>query len=176
MYATGLGDTNTEKCVIWGSSSGGTDYTLESLYEDQIKPMPRSSESPFGGGAIKDPKFTGTFPEEQAFYLSTNWSAVVDEDEGLNPTDMLSGAHASNEIAEFHTPIHVLAGLLKLNVYLLPDDTVGQTADDFYVTVHLHVKRWKPLVFRPKRKAKRGKKSKRRSSRGFSRTTRYRFS
>lgn len=147
IYGSGMGDTTTEKCVIWGDSSAGTDYSLSDVYNAMVKPMPTASKDPFTNVVIKDPKFTQTFPEEQHIWLTSVLSSTVT---AQLTGDMLAGGDATTPLKVFPEPINMLAGLMKVNVYLVPDDTTLQVADTFAVSVTIHVKSWKPLVYRPK--------------------------
>jgi len=156
IFGTGMGDSSTEKLVLTGASSGGSDFSLEDYYNSAYS-TPAASEDPFTGTAIKEPKWgSDPFPKVQQIHCTATSSANTDADE-LAPH--FGGAITMGDIQSFPVggEANVLCGVLNAAAYIMPDDTISQDEDDFILTITLFVQSWKSLLFSPKRKYKRWK-------------------
>lgn len=160
IYGTGMGDGNTESLVITGTSTGGTDFSLEDYYNSAYE-APSGSRDHFSNSVFKEPKFGDTpFPAIQNVYATATNSAgagVLGENlVGLDPEGLFS-AEAHADMTILPTPIHVLCGLLNVQAYIMADDTVDQIEEDMAMDIAISVVSWKPLVYRPRRKPGRRK-------------------
>jgi len=180
IYAAGLGDTNTEKLVVNGTSSVGSHSSLEDLY-DSLNPLPADSRDEYGV-SIKTPKYTDKFPAIQAF----NWTAhassmaqwsdlesnpvVVDtmEADPFSVHYMNASSHMDYVSFPNDSYLPIFAGLMKHIYYVLPPDVdTGDNPptaeDDWTLTITFYIDSWTPLVY--KRKKNRAiRKSRRMSS------------
>ena len=166
IFAGGIGDSNTEKLCLTGSSTSGTDVCLGDWYNSQDPHGQVLSQSydQFTGDLIKAAKYgTAAYPDTQEVWNTATYSANVNEE--ADP-DSLGGGIAMNDYVPFPSPLNVLCGVMKINVYAGPDDTATQVEDELTLKISYHIKRWKPLVFRPRRKKSRGFRSTWRSKRG----------
>ena len=143
MFSSGIGDTTSEKLMLTGSSTAGTDHTLLDYYNSQHRARSESID-PFTGAVIKAAKFntTSPFPAEQVLWSTSTASSMVDS----NATpDMLGGAIANDSYTPFPSPANVMCGVMKLNVYVMPDDTGSQIEDAMSLTISYHILSFKPL-------------------------------
>lgn len=169
MYSGGIGDTTTEKITVYGASTDGSDYTLEDFFNSQLDPVQTlSSVDPFTSTVIKGNKFNSSgFPHPQNFNVSATSSAIVTSN---NTLTNFSGAISMGDMHEFPIPLNIFCGLMKLNVYVNAPDTDAQIEDNTVLTLTYYISKWKPLVYRPKPRRKKGyratmRKSGRRSRR-----------
>ena len=162
MHAGGIGDSDQEIITIYGNATSGSDFTLEDYINSQHDKV-APSLNPFDSSIIKDAKFdyNATFPDEQSLFVSASSSNIVTD---IGTTDAYSGSVVLDDIDEFPLPVDIFAGMLKLNVYIPVDDTLGQWADSFDLILNFYVQSWKPLVYR--RKPRKAKKTMRRKSSG----------
>lgn len=167
IHASGIGDDNSERVMLYGGSTQGTDYTLQDYINSQHD-APPASVDPFDSTTIKEAKFsTGSrWPASQLLFVSGTSSNVVTD---IGTSDAYSGSVVLDDMKEFPIPVNVLCGLLKLNVYVPIDDTLTQWADSFDLMIHFHVESWKPLVYRPKPKTTKRAARRKSSGRRFSR-------
>ena len=166
IRSTGIGDSNDEHLCLNGNSTGGSHFSLRDYYNStNIVATPVNH---FTGAALKQPKFGGTpFPEIQHLYCAATNSARqgVLSDTFLASTltgssEGLTSAVADSEMNILPTPVNVLCGLLHVNAWVMPDDTTDQIEEDMYMDLAISVTSWKSLVYRPKAKFARKKKSK----------------
>ena len=179
LYQGGLNDSTQDKMVLLGSSNSGV-FSLEDHYESMRPLAPVSRYAP-EGTAIKDPKFTSKYPIPRQFSVTGELTSVATSLEVellLTTLDYtgLSGASSDGDIHVLPEPADVLAGIMHCDVYVIPDDTVGQIQDEVIIEVAIWVEKWKPLVTYGRTRSKYGRRwygSKRRGSRR-SRKGRYR--
>ena len=178
-----MADSNPEKLVLDGSSTAGTDFSLKDFCNTSMFPPQEPSKDHFDDSVYKENKFDDNrygIPFQMELAMSN--SSVVTDVGGLDisgiqvtPGRALSGSIVTVGEYEFPRPTPVLCGVMSYNVFIMPPDTATQTEDDFFIRIQYHLSRWKPLVYRPKRKAPAKKKSRRKSNgrRRYSKT--YRF-
>ncbi len=158
IFGSGMADAGQEKLVLTGNSvatAGVTigHYSLQEYYNDAYE-TPAPSRDPFTDSDIKEAKWGETpFPEIQSLHCTATSSAVVHE--GLIGSG-LAGAITIGDVQQLPVPCHALCGVLEAEAYIMPDDTISQDEDDFFLTVTIFVSQWKPLVFhrKPKRRYK----------------------
>lgn len=161
IFSTGFGDQNDEAVVLFGSSGGGVDFSLQDYYDSMYK-APEASIDHFNNTALKEPKFLTTrFPVSQMFYCSATASTVVTD---VGSSDHYSGSIVNTDIQEFPFDLNILAGVMKLMIYIPQDDTLSQWADTFTVDITYYVSSWSPLVYKAR---KNRRKSSRRTMRRF---------
>ena len=171
IFGSGMADELQEKLVLTGGSTATTgmtvgQYSLQAYYNDAYE-TPAPSRDPFTDTDIKDAKWGDTpFPEVQSLHCTATSSAVVHE--GLLGSG-LAGAITMGDIQTLPVPCHALCGVLEAEAYIMPDDTVSQDEDDFFLTITIFVSAWKPLVAHRSKKrrykrrgSKRGRYGKRR--------------
>ena len=153
IFGSGMSDAAQEKLVLTGSSvqtAGVTvgQYSLTDYYNSSYQ-TPAASEDPFTGSDIKEPKWGDTpFPAEQSMHCTATSSAS-------NIDGKLASAITMGDVQTFPTPCNILCGVLEAEAYIMPDDTISQDEDDFFLTVTIFVETWKPLVFHAKRSKRR---------------------
>ena len=163
LFATGLGDSNEESVVLFGDSTGGSDFALQDYYNAMYK-APEASVDHFNNTALKDPKFLRTkFPVPQMFYCSATASTIVTDND---ISDMYSGSMVSTDVQEFPFDLNILAGVMKLLIYIPQDDTLSQWADTFTVDITYYVSSWSPLVYKAKKNRRKSSKRTMRRFRG----------
>jgi len=176
IYGDGIGDTNEElpeKLVLTGSSDSSSllaigNYSLQDYYNSAYE-TPAPSRNPFTNTDIKDAKWGDTpFPATQKMHCTATSSAQWFRDSATG-LDIHQGAITTGDVQTFPTSCHSLCGVLYASAYIMPDDTLGQFEDDFYLTITIFVKTWKSLIQR--RTRSRYSSKRRRSSRGRSRRT-----
>jgi len=171
LYSTGLEDDNKEQLVLKGNSTDGGVFSLEDYYNSAY-PSPSGSVGHFDSMIIKEPKFGATqFPEEQHLLTSAYNSAQVDTMAVLADivTKGLDGAVTDAPWITYPQDIPVLCGLMHVQCYVGPDDTISQVEEDMELCISISVKKWKPLVYRAKRWMRGKTKSRNRSNRYYGR-------
>ena len=155
LYQGGLADSDSDKMVIYGSSNETTNlFALEDHYESMhpVKPVPRYS---WNNNPITETKYTSKFPEERSFWATSEASTVatfevistevpVIED----PITSLTHLGGANMTADMHTlpePANVLCGLIELDAWVVPDDTLAQLEDTAILYVTIWVESFKSL-------------------------------
>lgn len=174
IRAAGIGDSTTEKIMIWGQSNSSSDYTMQDYVNSKMDKASPSID-PFSGVIIKAPKFDylNIFPDQKHFWVSAVNSASV-TNVGASPVAMYSSAVLNNDIRVLPEPAHVMCGLMRINCYSTAPDTAAQLADTFDLHLEFHIIKWTPLVYRA-RKSRRKQSSKYvRKYRGRRKTRRYR--
>lgn len=166
LYAGGHGDFGPESVCIYGTSTSGTDITLEDIYES-AQSQPAVSRFPLNNDIVKQSKFTEEFPNGRAEIYQASWSAHHVEGASFDTGSMVSTGNL--DIMDGGS----LCGVLYLDGKALPENTGGHIQDDMFLTVTVTVSIGASLVYRKpksrryKRKggAKRGKSSRSRRSR-----------
>ena len=167
IFGSGMSDSAQEKLVLTGASvqtagvTVGT-YSLKDYYNSAYQ-TPDPSRDPFTNSDIKDAKWGDTpFPETQMLHCTATSSAqwFRDSTTGL---DIHQGAITMGDIQTLPVPCESLCGVLLVEAYIMPDDTIAQLEDDFWLDLTVWVSSWKPLVFRRK-----ARKSYKRSRKGKS--------
>lgn len=172
IFGSGMSDGLAEKLVLTGASAQTAginvgQYSLQAYYNDAYE-TPAPSRDPFTDTDIKEAKWGDTpFPEIQSIHCTATSSAIADE----FPTTGFSGAITLGEVQTLPVPCHSLCGVLEIEAYIMPDDTVSQDEDDFLLTVTIFVSSWKPLVFHSK--SKRSYRTRRGAKRGYGSKRRY---
>ena len=148
IKANGIGDSTTEKIVIWGSSNSSSDYTMQDLVNSKFDAAGPSVD-PFSGVVIKAPKFDylNRFPSEKHFWVTSHNSSTVSH---VGVAAYLSGGQMNNDIKVLPEPVNVMCGLMKINCYGTPPDTSTQAAETFELHLEFHIVKWTPLVFKSK--------------------------
>lgn len=150
IFGSGMSDSSEEKLVLIGSSvqTAGVNigqYSLQDYYNSSYE-TPDPSRDPFTNTDIKDAKWGDTpFPEIQSMHCTATSSAS-------NVDGKLASAITMGDVQTFPTPCHALCGVLEAEAYIMPDDTISQDEDDFFLTITIFVSQWKPLVFHRKSK------------------------
>ena len=163
-----LADSVPEKLVLTGSSTAGTDFSLQDYYNSSFSNH-NPSRDHFTNVTVKQPKAgSELYPDQQVIYTTGTYSAMVDS--GATP-DYLGNAISMNEFQFFPADNHinVACGLMYLFGKVLPPDTGGQTADEFQIVVTIAVEGWSPLVYRKKSRKPKSRKSRRKSRRSYRR-------
>ena len=162
-------DTGDEWMCLNGDSTQGQDWCLRDYYNTTSRAPQRSADH-FSGALYKDNKYGGTkFPATQVMTTSAIASSVITE---ADDQDNFSLGMFANDWQHFPVPVNILCGLIKYDVRMIPGDTVAQIEDNLVCVLSIAVKKWKPLVIRPKKKkmkSRRGKASGRRFTRKRSR-------
>lgn len=161
IFSQGMGDQIGAKMGLFGASSesGLEQYFSLTDFYDSNNPVDPPSVHHWSGATIKDAKFQNKMPDAQYNYFSSTATTVF----GDNPTttsltdDALSGAIVQTDIMDFPVPAQALAGLLKFTTYILPDDTDTQNEGDDKAQLEMiiYIKKWSPLAYKPRRKARR---------------------
>ena len=155
IFGSGMSDSAQEKLVLVGASAhtaGVTigQYSLQDYYNSSYE-TPDPSRDPFTDTDIKEAKWgTTPFPEIQSIHCTATSSAIADE----FPSTGYSGAITMGDVQTLPVPCHALCGVLEAEAYIMPDDTVSQDEDDFFLTITIFVSAWKPLVFHRKPKTR----------------------
>ena len=182
----GLNDDDADKMVLYGSSSEtGNVFSLEDHYQSMNPPVPVPRYA-WNNSPVVEMKFDqdDLFPHERTFWAtsqaSTNASfetvsveSPIIEDPVISLTH-LGGADMEAEMHLLPEPANVLCGLLELDVWVIPDDTVAQAEDEAILYVSIWVESWKPILSYFNRKKTAGKKFKRSFTRKSSRRSRSR--
>lgn len=159
IHGQGLGDPNEElpeKLVLTGQSDVSSllsvgNYSLQDYYNSAYQ-TPAASRDPFTNAEIKLPKWGDTpFPATQSMHCTATSTAQWFRD-SLTGLDIHQGAITTGDVQAFPTPCHSLCGVLFAEAYIMPDDTLGQFEDDFFLTITIFVKTWKSLLKRSKRR------------------------
>lgn len=161
IFATGMGDDISAPMGLFGASdeSGIEQYFSLTDFYNSNNPVSLPSKKHWNDSPYKQPKYSTTMPSAEYAYFSSTLSTTHSD----NPTtlslfdDALSGAISHSDIVEFPQAVNSLAGLLKFTWYTIPDDTTTQNEgdDDARVDFAIFVKTWKPLAYKPRRKARR---------------------
>jgi len=146
LYADGLSDTDSEKVVIYGASTPGDDITLEDIYES-ARGQAEPSRFPLSNAVVKTSKFVDEFPPPVKTPIHAHWSANSAQD-GYD-----SGASVHHGVAYVQDSA-TLAGVLYVNGYMLPENTVGHIQDDVVLTLTFTVSLGTPLVLTQRKKRK----------------------
>lgn len=174
LYQSGLGDADADSLCLFGiSSEGSNQLALQDFYNSR-HPVATTSKYSYNNAEIKDRKYDSFFPSAQYVYASSVLSAAVAE-AGEYPSAYLSAAQAQNPLTEFADPLNVMCGLLKVQCYVITDDTATQIEDEAYMQVSIHVKSWKSLMYKPRSTRRRksgGRMYRRTNSRGGRRYSR----
>jgi len=147
LYQGGLGDADSDKMCIYGSSNESSNvFSLQDFYESMNPPALPSRYS-VNNAPIKEAKFTDKFPDERSFWCHANASTVpafeMDnitipgfEDPMVSFTH-LGGSDMSGPMETLPECANVFCGLLELDVWMIPDDTVAQVEDTaiLYLTI-----------------------------------------
>lgn len=173
LYQSGLGDADADSLALFGLSSESSNMLALQDFYNSRHPVATTSKYSYNNAEIKDRKYDAFFPSQQYVYASSVLSAAVAE-AGEYPSAYLSAAQAQNPLTEFADPLNVMCGLLKVQCYVITDDTATQVEDEAYMQVSIHVKSWKSLTYsRPSRGRKsRGRMYTSRRSRGGRRYSR----
>jgi len=179
LYAGGLGDTNTEKVCLYGSSASGVSSAIQDLY-DSAHPIAEVSRDEFGV-TIKEPKFTTAFPQPATLGLTAHMSANADwtqsvevlgvEDATAGSVHYMGGSAGADYLTfgdDNH--INVMTGVMLATVALLPPDIDSgpdpPTAETgWYVDLDIMVEGWSSLLKTPRRTSYRPRMSQKRSTR-----------
>lgn len=156
-------DGTQEWMTLTGDSTVGEDWCLQDFYNTS-NPAPQRTADHFTGQLYKADKYGSTkFPKVQYFAVSGSASSFANTDGDL------SGGMFTTDWEMFPSPINILCGLIKYDAYLIPGDTTGQIEDNVELIISLSVKKWKPLVIRPKKKKMKKFVRRKSSGRRFSR-------
>jgi len=174
IFGSGMADEMQEKLVLTGDSSATValnvgSYSLQDYYNSAYE-TPDPSRDPFTNTDIKEAKWGATpFPEIQRLSCAATSSAQWFRST-LTGTDIHQGAITMSDVETLPTPCNALCGVLEAEAYIMPDDTIGQFEDDFWLTITIWVSKWSPLVYRRKSKRSYRKGSRRGKSYGRKRT------
>jgi len=165
LFQSGLGDADADTLRLFGiSSEGSNNLCLQDFYNSR-HPVGSVSKYSYNNATIKERKYDTFFPGINYVYTSSVLSAAVSE-AGEYPSAYLSAAQAQNPLMEFKDPLNVMCGLLKVQNYVITDDTATQIEDYAYMQVSVHVESWKSLIYKGKSYNRRGRSSSRRKSYG----------
>jgi len=143
ILAQGMGDTNDEQIVLFGTSVSGDVITLEEYY-DNLNPVAPPSED-FLGSTIKTAKFTERFPEERSLIMPTSFSATMD---AVDDPDSYAGGLATGDINWLPSDNHLshMTGTLYYYFKGVAPDTATQLADELKLTITLVYEGWSSLA------------------------------
>jgi len=163
LYASGMGDTSTEKVCIYGASNEGDDVTLEDIFES-AQPQALPSRFPMTNSVVKEPKFDEEFPPAQLHSYGANWSTIV----AAGTAEPDSGASYNADPVYFQDN-SCLAGLVIAKGYVLAEDVAGAIEDTLTLRLNFTVSLGSPLVksTKPKRKSTKRKSTTKRTSRRY---------
>lgn len=176
IHGQGLGDLNEElpeKLVLTGASDMSSllsvgNYSLQDYYNSAYE-TPAPSRDPFTNAEIKSAKWGDTpFPAVNSMHCTATSTAQWFRD-SITGLDIHQGAITTGDVQTFPTSCHSLCGVLFAEAYIMPDDTLGQFEDDFFLTITIFVKTWKSLIHH--RTGRKYAKRSRRASRGRSKRT-----
>ena len=147
MHATGIGDPNTEKLCIQGTSVAGQFLSLKDYYERRNPILP-PSQFPLGGGVVKEPKFDTYWPENCELQVSGAASAnfvegAIGIDDSYTQGIVMQTAWEGN--------VNIFCGSMHWYLYVIPEDTIPQLADKAEITLTFWIESWKPLVYRARK-------------------------
>lgn len=164
LYQGGLADSDADTMVLIGTSSESQNrFALQDFYNSQ-HPVGGVSRYSFDNSTIKDRKYDAFFPASNFVYTSSVLSAAVAE-AGEAPAVYLSAASAANPMTEFMSPLNVFCGMLKVQNYVITDDTTTQIEDEAYMQVSVHVKSWSSLFYKPRSYTRRKSRTARKATR-----------
>lgn len=156
LFQGGLADSDSDTMVLIGTSSESQNrFALQDFYNSQ-HPVGSVSRYSYDNSTIKDRKYDAFFPAAHVVYTSSVLSAAVSE-AGEAPAVYLSAAQAQNPMTMFESPLNVLTGMLKVQNYVVTDDTTTQIEDECYLQVSVNVKSWTSLFYRRKSYNRRGR-------------------
>lgn len=157
LYATGLQDGDAESVVIYGTSTNGSDITLEDIFESS-QTQAEPSRFPLSNAIVKQSKYFDEFPNPVKTPLAAHLSANSAQ------TGYDSGASVSQNTT-YIADSASLCGVLKVIGYMLPENTIGHNQDDMTLTLTFTVSMGTPLVKTSLGKPKRQKSLPRRTTR-----------
>lgn len=158
-----------EYVCLNGDSTQGSDWVLSDYYNTTNKPEQRTQDH-FTGALYKNNKYGDTkFPPVDYFATTGSASSIVTKFDSVGTNTYFSGGDFDAEWNHFPVPLNILCGLIKYDAYLIPGDTAAQIEDNVDLFVSFAVKKWKPLVIRPKKKKMKKFTRRKSSGRRFSR-------
>lgn len=181
VFQGGLSDNDADHMIMFGGSSESQNlFSMADYYESQHPITPPSRYS-YDNTVIKQAKFLDKFPLAESFHVTADATAQpswqVDE-HILPPFTVYSNMHlgGASMDADLITlpelaPVH--CGLLKIESWVIPDDTIWQFQDNAILLLSIWVKKWTPF-FRPKRRTSRRYKKAYKTRRGSKRGRRKR--
>jgi len=156
LFQGGLADSDADTLTLLGTSSEGSNQFALQDYYNSRHPVGSVSKYSYNNTTIKERKYSAFWPTMQPVYVTSTLSAAVAE-AGEAPAVYLSAANASAPLSEFDDPLNVMCGLMKIQNYVITDDTTTQVEDYCYLQVEIHVKKWSSLIIR--RKPRRSRRS-----------------
>ena len=171
IFGSGMSDSLQEKMVLTGASTASAgvtvgEYSLQDYYNSAYE-TPEPSKDPFTNTEIKEPKWGATpFPEIQKLHCTATSSAQWFD---ANAGQIHQGAITMGDIQALPVPCESLCGVLFVEAFVMPDDTIGQFEDDFWLDITVWVSSWKPLVHRSKSRKSREYRSSRKGASRYGR-------
>ena len=149
VYAEGMLDSDLESVCIYGTSTDGTDLTLEDIFESAQTIAP-PSRFPMGNTVVKASKYVEEFPDPVKTMLFSHYSTTEAGESAL--TAQTAGAQING------SQVHIsdsasLCGMVKVLGYMLPENVNGSLQDEMTLSITLDVSIGRSLVYKP-RKAK----------------------
>lgn len=147
LFATGMNDTAAESVVIYGTSTSGDDITLEDIFES-AQGQPEPSRFPLSNAIVKQSKFFDEFPNPVKTPIGAHLSATAAQQ------SFDSGATVSQPTSYIQDS-STLCGVVKIQGYMLPENTLGHIQDDMTLQLTYTVSIGPSLATIPSRKNRR---------------------
>lgn len=149
VYTDGMGDSDTERCIIYGNSGDFADgeVSLEDL-AISAQPVASPSRFPISNAVVKTSKFDEMFPAPFVVQSGAHFSSVFDP-------SFDSGA----SFGRSYVPISdnsTVAGVLAYKIWALAEDTMNNVSDEAYAIITLTVSMGSSMV--PSSRSKKGGK------------------
>lgn len=130
----GMSDNTAEKVTMYGTSSDGINVTLSDVYNSLNENAP-PARFPTSDAVVKEAKYTTAFPDIMMIPFSANSSAVF----GSFGTEPDSGTYVDTPRIDFKNPHNIMCGLLYLEGYILPENTLTHIQDEYYLTLNWEI-------------------------------------
>lgn len=155
ILASGMGDTQSEDVVIYGSSSTGGRITLQDTFES-LQPLHSPSRFPIGNAVVKDAKYTVTFPQAVKTPFTCHWSAKHSDNNTptLDWVNVASGATGHVGVTEIFDSA-TLAGVLRVRGFVGAGDDATTSPDEAILSLTFTVSQGTPLAGGSSKRSKR---------------------
>lgn len=151
----GITDGSPDKMVLYGSSSESNNVFALEDYWNSLQTAPLPSRYSVDNAIVKPAKFTTEFPLEREFFSTANASSVVTfeteqipvplGDDLFNDFTHLGGSLMDSTIDTLPECANVFCGLLNVQGWVMPDDTVIQWPDQAILEIAIWVESWKNI-------------------------------
>lgn len=139
LFTGGMGDETQEAVTIYGTSTDDEDVSLSDIY-NSLNPVAQPARFPTSDAIVKESKYQVAFPDIMKQPFSCNASAVF----GSFGTEPDSGTFVDSPKVEMNHD--VLCGVVYVDGFLLPENTVSHLQDEYYLTLIWEIEIGTPLI------------------------------